>query len=64
MAVAALVKMRDPKIAIADKLSSQDGANSYYVNSDAHNATLGAHNVSDAVEVRERAHKHVVCHRF
>eukprot|EP00965_Chrysotila_dentata_P012309 404782-Pleurochrysis_carterae.AAC.1 len=64
--------MRDPKIAIADKLSSQDGANSFHVNSDSHNATIGAHNINDAVEVRERAHTHVgnfgrydhVLHRF
>eukprot|EP00965_Chrysotila_dentata_P021763 720599-Pleurochrysis_carterae.AAC.1 len=37
---AALEKMRDPKIAICDKLSSQDSASSYNLNADAHEATL------------------------
>eukprot|EP00965_Chrysotila_dentata_P072963 2411844-Pleurochrysis_carterae.AAC.1 len=50
MAAAALEKMRDPKIAICDKLSCKDGATSYNLNADAHEATLGAHNVNDAVE--------------
>lgn len=56
MAAAALVKMRDPKIAIFDKLTSQDGSNSYHLNAEAHRATLGAHNTNDAVEVRTCAH--------
>eukprot|EP00965_Chrysotila_dentata_P202104 6180940-Pleurochrysis_carterae.AAC.1 len=56
MAAAALTKMRDPKTAIADKLTSQERRNSYALNADAHKATLGAHNVNDAVEVRAHAH--------
>eukprot|EP00965_Chrysotila_dentata_P046395 1541528-Pleurochrysis_carterae.AAC.1 len=47
--------MHDPKIAIADKLSSLDGANAYHANTEAHAATRGAHNVNDAVEVRAHA---------
>eukprot|EP00965_Chrysotila_dentata_P100363 3315803-Pleurochrysis_carterae.AAC.1 len=54
MAAAAVAKMRDPMIAVADKLSSQNGANSFHLNGDAHEATLGAHNVNDAVEVKAR----------
>eukprot|EP00965_Chrysotila_dentata_P104345 3445575-Pleurochrysis_carterae.AAC.2 len=44
-----------PKVAIADKLASQEGANSHALNADWHKATLGAHNVNDAVEVRAHA---------
>eukprot|EP00965_Chrysotila_dentata_P200351 6179929-Pleurochrysis_carterae.AAC.2 len=44
MAAAAVNKMRDPKLAIADKLASQEGANSYFLNADAHAATRSAHN--------------------
>eukprot|EP00965_Chrysotila_dentata_P134127 4435715-Pleurochrysis_carterae.AAC.1 len=56
MAAAALTEMRDPKIAIADKFAGQEGANSYMLNADGHKATLGAHNVNDAVELRAHAH--------
>eukprot|EP00965_Chrysotila_dentata_P151520 5007678-Pleurochrysis_carterae.AAC.1 len=56
MAAAAIMKMHDPKIAIADKLASQEGANSFALSADAHEATL--HNTNDAVEVRVRAHAH------
>eukprot|EP00965_Chrysotila_dentata_P091794 3030539-Pleurochrysis_carterae.AAC.2 len=57
-AATALEKMGDPKIAICDKLSSQDGANSYNLNADAHEATLGAHNVNGSFQVRAHAHAH------
>eukprot|EP00965_Chrysotila_dentata_P024624 815997-Pleurochrysis_carterae.AAC.1 len=56
MAAAAIAKMYDPKISIADKLASQDGVNSYAINSAAHEATIGAHNTNDAVEVTQSVH--------
>eukprot|EP00965_Chrysotila_dentata_P210385 6185857-Pleurochrysis_carterae.AAC.1 len=56
LAAAALTKMCDPKITIADKLANQEGASSYALNADAHKATLGAHNVNDAAEVSAHAH--------
>uniref|UniRef100_A0A6S9ZF86 Uncharacterized protein n=1 Tax=Chrysotila carterae TaxID=13221 RepID=A0A6S9ZF86_CHRCT len=59
----AILKMRDPKIAIADKLSSLDGANAYNLNAEEHAATLGAHNVNDAVEGNFGRFDHVL-HRF
>ena len=43
MAKAALVVMRDPKRAIADKLISQDGANAWGKNAKRHKATIGVH---------------------
>eukprot|EP00965_Chrysotila_dentata_P254286 6211822-Pleurochrysis_carterae.AAC.4 len=51
MASAAIAKMYDPRISVADKLASQDGVNSYAIDSAAHKATMGAHNANDAVEV-------------
>eukprot|EP00965_Chrysotila_dentata_P258728 6213323-Pleurochrysis_carterae.AAC.3 len=59
MAAAAIAKMYDPKISIADKLASQAGVNSYAINSAAHEATIGAHFTNDAVEASrsvQRAH--------
>ena len=45
-----LEKMHDKRLALADKLESQDGANSYVKNADAHARTQGAHGTNDAVE--------------
>eukprot|EP00966_Prymnesium_polylepis_P176107 4076282-Prymnesium_polylepis.1 len=45
-----LEKMHDKKIALADKLESQDGPNAYSKNADAHERTMGAHVNNDAVE--------------
>ena len=42
--------MRDPKIAIADWLTSQDGSKSLGKNAEAHAATVGAHTTNDRVE--------------
>ena len=50
MAKAALVKMHDPKLVLADKLTSQDGANSIGRNAAAHAQTAGAHTTNDTVE--------------
>eukprot|EP00965_Chrysotila_dentata_P128072 4234944-Pleurochrysis_carterae.AAC.1 len=52
MAAAAIAKMHDPKISVADKLLSQDGANAYSLNAHAPKATIGAHYNNDAVEAR------------
>ena len=46
----ALEKLKDPKLALADKLTSQDGANSFGKNADAHARTRGVHATNDAVE--------------
>jgi len=50
MAKAALLKLHDPKLALADKLSSQDGCNSLGKNAEAHEATKGAHVSNCTVE--------------
>ena len=50
MAEAALVTMRDPLRAIADKLTSQDGANAIGKIDAMHAATSGAHVMNDHVE--------------
>lgn len=50
MANAALLKMRDTRLAIADKLSSLDGANSWKNRGERHAATIGAHTTNDCVE--------------
>lgn len=49
-AEAALKKMHDPKLALADKLESQDGVNAWSKNEDAHRRTIDAHATNDAVE--------------
>ena len=46
----ALEKMHDKKIALADKLSSQDGINSYAANADGHARTKEADGNNDGVE--------------
>eukprot|EP00965_Chrysotila_dentata_P167197 5520672-Pleurochrysis_carterae.AAC.2 len=65
MAAAAVAKMPEPKILVADNPTSQKGANAYHFNKDAHEAPLGAHTTNDAVEERSqhtdanaRAHTH------
>mmetsp|Transcript_24056 Transcript_24056/g.59701 ORF Transcript_24056/g.59701 Transcript_24056/m.59701 type:complete len:566 (-) Transcript_24056:199-1896(-) len=50
MASAGLAAMRDPKRAIADKLTSQDGANSVGNSAAAHEHGKGAHQMNDHVE--------------
>eukprot|EP00966_Prymnesium_polylepis_P054945 1270181-Prymnesium_polylepis.1 len=45
-----LEKMHDKKIALADKLESQEGPNAYCSNLHAHRRTMGAHGTNDAVE--------------
>ena len=50
MAKAALLKMHDPKLALADKLTSLDGCNSLGKNMEAHEATKGAHVSNCTVE--------------
>jgi len=50
MAKAALLKLHDPKLALADKLTSQDGCNSLGLNAEAHEATKGAHVSNCTVE--------------
>ena len=50
MALAGLEKMRNPKLAIADWLTSQDGSKSFGKNADAHAATMGAHVTNCRVE--------------
>eukprot|EP00966_Prymnesium_polylepis_P259721 5999344-Prymnesium_polylepis.2 len=46
---AALEKMHDPKLAIADKLTSQHGVNSFGKNAAAHEDTLRCHSTNDAL---------------
>lgn len=48
-AAAALRKMHDPKLALRDKLSSQQGANATDDNSEAHLDTIGCHATNDAL---------------
>ena len=50
MAMAALEVFHDSNRAIADKLSSQDGANSWANRGDRHKASIGAHVSNDLVE--------------
>ena len=50
MAQAALDKMYDPKVALADKLESQDGVNCFSKNQDAHEKTIGCDGTNDKVE--------------
>ncbi|KAL1520480.1 hypothetical protein AB1Y20_022061 [Prymnesium parvum] len=52
-ATKALEKLHDKKVALADKLTSQDGANSFDKNQDAHERTKRAHGISDSVEVKQ-----------
>eukprot|EP00965_Chrysotila_dentata_P084784 2798540-Pleurochrysis_carterae.AAC.2 len=54
--MAVIAKMRDPKMSVADKLTSQEGSNAYYNNEEAHAAALGAQNTNDAVEVHAQLH--------
>ena len=60
MAVAGLAKMRDPKIAIADWLTSQDGSKSLGKNAAAHAATVGAHTTNCRVESNFGSFDHVL----
>eukprot|EP00966_Prymnesium_polylepis_P184914 4285642-Prymnesium_polylepis.1 len=60
MAVAGLAKMRDPKIAIADWLTSQDGSKSIGKNAAAHAATAGAHTTNCRVESNFGSFDHVL----
>ena len=51
MAEAALVVMRDPKRAVADKLTDLDGCNAVgNVSAGLHDATAGSHQTNDSVE--------------
>ena len=50
MAQRAIEKLVDPKLALADKLSSLDGVNSMARNADAHQRTIGVHGTNDASE--------------
>ena len=49
-AARALEKMHDPKLAIADKLASQGGANAFGANADGHARTQGVHGTNDSSE--------------
>ena len=49
-AQAALDKMYDPKVALADKLESQNGVNCFSKNQDAHEKTIGCDGTNDDVE--------------
>eukprot|EP00966_Prymnesium_polylepis_P125508 2901719-Prymnesium_polylepis.2 len=42
--------MHDKRLALADKLLSQDGANAYETNTDAHQRTSDCHATNDSVE--------------
>ncbi|KAL1520481.1 hypothetical protein AB1Y20_022061 [Prymnesium parvum] len=68
-ATKALEKLHDKKVALADKLTSQDGANSFDKNQDAHERTKRAHVTNDAVENKfatgdyfMRAYRHTSIH--
>ena len=50
MASRALEKMHDPKLAIADKLTSQGGANAFSANADGHARVEGVHATNDSSE--------------
>ena len=60
MAKAALLKFHDPKLALADTLTSQDGVNSIGKNAEAHAATVGAHTTNDTVESNFGCYDHVL----
>ena len=62
MANAAVLKLHNPKLALADKLTSQDGSNavgSAYAQ-DAHKHTVGAHTTNDCVESNFGTFDHVL----
>lgn len=66
MAARALAKMHDKKIAIADKLTSQDGKNAFARNQELHARVQGVDAANDAVENKfsiadqvMRAHRHI-----
>eukprot|EP00966_Prymnesium_polylepis_P257566 5950260-Prymnesium_polylepis.1 len=42
--------MHDKRLALADKLASQDGSNAYETNADAHHRTSDCHATNDSVE--------------
>ena len=44
---AALRKLHDPKLALADKLTSQDGANCVGKSEQMHTDTIGVHTTND-----------------
>ena len=46
--------MHDERLALADKLESQGGRNSYSKNADSHRRTAGAHVTNDSVEKKLR----------
>ena len=46
----ALEKMHDPRLALADKLTSQEGANAFSTNQDAHERLKGVHGTNDGSE--------------
>lgn len=48
-AAAGIRKMHDPRLALCDKLSSQDGVNRVNNASDAHKDTIGCHATNDAL---------------
>ena len=50
MAQRAIEKMIDPKLALADKLKSLNGVNSFERNADAHERTKGCHGTNDMSE--------------
>ena len=50
ISVAMLVKLEDPKLALAEKLSALDGASSWANCGSAHEATIGVHCTTDRVE--------------
>ena len=56
----ALEKMKDPKLAIADKLTSQDGKNAFDKNADGHERTRGITGCNDAVESKFAAADYVM----
>eukprot|EP00966_Prymnesium_polylepis_P136876 3162791-Prymnesium_polylepis.1 len=65
-ATRALEKLYDKKIALADKLTSQDGINSFGRNADAHARTQKAHMTNDSAENKfgiadhvMRTHRHI-----
>ena len=60
MAKAALLKLHDPRLALADKLTSQEGANSLGKNAEAHEVTKGAHVSNCTVESNFACYDHVL----
>ena len=61
--------MRDPKRALADKLTSQDGENSYHKNTDGHARTKGISATNDISENKfatgdfvMRTYRHISVH--